>query len=207
MSDGAVSIAGLVFGVAASTNDSHIVLLAGAAGAVAGAVSMMAGTYLDVQSSEDRARARTAALEARVRANPRDSLDVMRQQLERAGFEDDEIDVVDRALSRNPDSVVRFTAIMAGNVRPSGESPIIHAAWMFVADIVAASVPVLPFALLDIATARFVSLGVTTVLLVVLGLGRARIAHRSVLEVVAETLVVAGTAALAGVLIGRFVAG
>jgi len=46
MEDGAVSIAGLVFGVAASTNDRSIVILAGAAGAVAGAVSMMAGTYL-----------------------------------------------------------------------------------------------------------------------------------------------------------------
>jgi len=44
MEDGAVSVAGLVFGVAASTNDAQIVQLAGAAGAIAGAVSMMAGT-------------------------------------------------------------------------------------------------------------------------------------------------------------------
>ena len=44
MEDGAVSVAGLVFGVAASTSDSRIVLLAGGSGAIAGAVSMMAGT-------------------------------------------------------------------------------------------------------------------------------------------------------------------
>jgi hypothetical protein len=55
MEDGAVSVSGLVFGVAASTKDSKIVVLAGATGAVAGAVSMMAGRYLDVQSVVHRA--------------------------------------------------------------------------------------------------------------------------------------------------------
>ena len=60
MEDGAVSIAGLVFGVAASTNDAQIVVLAGATGAVAGAVSMMAGTYLDVHSERSLATAQVA---------------------------------------------------------------------------------------------------------------------------------------------------
>lgn len=44
MEDGAVSIFGLVFGVAASAPDAHAVLLAGATDAAAAAVSMMAGT-------------------------------------------------------------------------------------------------------------------------------------------------------------------
>ena len=42
MEDGTVSIFGLVFGVAASAPDSNAVLLAGATGAAAAAVSMMA---------------------------------------------------------------------------------------------------------------------------------------------------------------------
>jgi hypothetical protein len=46
MEDGTVSIFGLVFGVAFSAPDSRTVLLAGATGAVAAAVSMMAGTFL-----------------------------------------------------------------------------------------------------------------------------------------------------------------
>ena len=41
MEDGTVSIFGLVFGVAATTNDQKAVLIAGASGAVAAAVSMM----------------------------------------------------------------------------------------------------------------------------------------------------------------------
>src|SRR5499426_4649865 len=56
MEDGTVSIFGLVFGVAVSTDQSSVVLLAGGTGASAAAVSMMAGAYLDAESERDRAR-------------------------------------------------------------------------------------------------------------------------------------------------------
>ena len=206
MEDGAVSIAGLVFGVAASTNDSHIVLLAGATGAAAGAVSMMAGTYLDVQSTEDRAHASVAALEARVRVDPTSELAMMGRQLQRAGLSDDEIAVVTSALSRNPDAIVRYAAAFRlGRGQDSGESPLAHASWMFLADIVAAATPVVPFALFDIATARVVALAVTSILLLVLGVGRGLVAHKNLAATAAQTLAIAGAAALAGVMIGKLV--
>ena len=53
--DGTVSIFGLVFGVAAASPDSRAVLLAGATGAISAAVSMMAGTFLDVETANDQA--------------------------------------------------------------------------------------------------------------------------------------------------------
>lgn len=206
MEDGAVSIAGLVFGVAASTNDSHIVLLAGAAGAAAGAVSMMAGTYLDVQSTEDRARAQVAALQARVRADPSTELAIMAEQLGRAGLTAEEIAVVAAGLARNPEAVGRYAvAFRLGRGEGVGETPLVHAIWMFIADICAAATPVIPFAIFDIDTARVVAVGVTATLLVVLGVGRARIAHASVVATAAQTLAIAGAAAVAGVLIGRLV--
>src|SRR5664279_5114972 len=61
MEDGTVSIFGLVFGVAISTNDPRTVLIAGASGAAAAAVSMMAGSYLDAESVRDARRARRNA--------------------------------------------------------------------------------------------------------------------------------------------------
>src|SRR5579859_5231908 len=60
MEDGTVSIFGLVFGVAASATSSQVVLLAGATGAISAAVSMMAGTFLDVESTNDQAKAQLA---------------------------------------------------------------------------------------------------------------------------------------------------
>lgn len=55
MEDGTASIFGLVFGVAAAAPDSRVVLLAGGTGAISAAVSMMAGTFLDVESTNDQA--------------------------------------------------------------------------------------------------------------------------------------------------------
>ena len=53
MVDGTVSIFGLIFGVAATTSSTPTVVIAGASGAVAAAVSMMAGAYLDVETTRD----------------------------------------------------------------------------------------------------------------------------------------------------------
>lgn len=51
--DGIVSIAGLVLGVAGATSSSTVILTAGVAGIIAGAISMAAGEYVSVSSSRD----------------------------------------------------------------------------------------------------------------------------------------------------------
>src|SRR5580700_4401195 len=74
MEDGTVSIFGLVLGVAATTNDNKTVLIAGATGAFAAAVSMMAGTYLEIETDRDRAaglaEAQAALVTDLVRSKP-----------------------------------------------------------------------------------------------------------------------------------------
>jgi VIT1/CCC1 family predicted Fe2+/Mn2+ transporter len=57
MEDGTVSIFGLIFGVAATTTSTKTVLIAGASGAAAAAVSMMAGAYLDAETTRDETNA------------------------------------------------------------------------------------------------------------------------------------------------------
>lgn len=55
--DGIVSIAGLVIGVAGATSSTQIILTAGMAGVIAGAISMAAGEYVSVSSSRDTEKA------------------------------------------------------------------------------------------------------------------------------------------------------
>jgi VIT1/CCC1 family predicted Fe2+/Mn2+ transporter len=55
--DGIVSTASLVMGVAAAGSDKSSILLAGAAGLVAGAMSMAAGEYVSVSSQSDTEKA------------------------------------------------------------------------------------------------------------------------------------------------------
>lgn len=206
MEDGAVSVSGLVFGVAASTKDSKIVVLAGATGAVAGAVSMMAGRYLDVQSVVHRADSELAAARARIERDPGAHLARVSARLLGSGFTAEEAAVVVGALRRNPDALVdHVAAYELGVALPAQASPWAHAWWMFVADLLAASIPVLPFVFLPIQAAVIVSLLVTGTLMAVLGIVRGHIGGVNIWRAAVQTMTIAGAAALAGVLIGLLV--
>ena len=61
------------------------------------------------------------------------------------------------------------------------------------------SVPIVPFVILPVAQARIVSAAVTILLLIGLGVGRARVAARDPVRTVFETVFIGVAAALAGV--------
>jgi vacuolar iron transporter family protein len=206
MEDGTVSIFGLVFGVAAAAPNSHAVLLAGATGAVAAAVSMMAGTYLDVESTNDQAAARLVEARTRYDNNQRDEDLTVRRRLVAAGFKDAEADTVIGVISHHPDTELKVvTAVDLGASDTTPQNPFVQSAWMLLTDLFAAAVPVIPFAVFALGTARIVSVSVTFVLLVVLGIGRSAVGHRRLLPTVAETIGIAAAAACAGVLVGKLI--
>ena len=98
------------------------------------------------------------------------------------------------------------TAISCEEETPARKvSPIVHATWMGIADFVAGITPVIPFAILPFAEARIVCIAGTATLLILLGIGRARIGNRPVARTVFETIAIATAAAIAGVLIGGFI--
>lgn len=68
--DGIVSIAGLVVGVAGATSSSGIILTAGVAGVIAGAISMAAGEYVSVSSSRDTEKALLKKERYELKTNP-----------------------------------------------------------------------------------------------------------------------------------------
>ena len=112
------------------------------------------------------------------------------------------------ALTRKPWADLDYEeAIELGLGDTAHQDPRAHAAWMFASDVIAASIPVIPFIFLPIDQARVVSFVITTALLVVLGIGRGVIARRSIAITTLQTLAVGGAAALAGVAIGRLVGG
>src|SRR5260221_9483965 len=102
MEDGTVSIFGLVFGVAASATNSQIVLLAGATGAISAAVSMMAGTYLDVSTERDRARVAIAAEQRELEQKPQEGAQEIRDRLAQAGFSQKDAETVLTIIQRTP---------------------------------------------------------------------------------------------------------
>lgn len=207
MEDGTVSIFGLVAGLAAGAESGSQVVLAGFTGAIAAAVSMAAGVFLDEQSSRDQAR---VAAQMRRRALVQDPQKVVERFIESAAaarLEPATLEALSSDLRAHPDRVLSLTEQVVQRVRPTqGAGVTAHAAWMFVADLLAGLTPVLPFAFLPFDTARWTSIGVTLAMLVALGIGQARVGERAVLPTIAETVGIAGAAAAAGVLVAHWLA-
>jgi VIT1/CCC1 family predicted Fe2+/Mn2+ transporter len=208
MEDGTVSIFGLVFGVAASGADSHTVLLAGATGAVSAAVSMMAGTYLDVSTERDRAQAQIAREQDKIDHQPEQEAQEVRDRLVGAGFTQADAEAVTTIIQRTPGAMLKHETAYDLHIGGSAnQNPWVQSTWMFVADLIAAFVPVLPFAFLPLASARTVSLVVTALLLLALGVGRGIIGNKNVFVTALQTLAIAAAAGAAGLVVGLLITG
>jgi VIT1/CCC1 family predicted Fe2+/Mn2+ transporter len=200
MEDGTVSIFGLIFGVAATTTSTQTVVIAGASGAVAAAVSMMAGVYLDAETTNDALAAKRTLAQSDL-TSQRDAIAAaLPSRLGAAGLTIEQTAALAGAVRDNP---AALCALHVALEAAPGESsnPWEQALWMLLADFAAAAVPIVPFVLLPIPQARVVSGVVTLLLLIGLGLGRARIAKRDTLRTVLETVSIGIAAALAGVAI------
>ena len=152
MEDGTVSIFGLVFGVAFAAPDSHAVLLAGATRAVAAAVFMMAGTFLDVESTNDQAAARLAEARTHYESDPEADDEAAHRRLVAAGFASPDADTFLQIVGKYPATRLKIeAAVDLGVGDATRQNPVAQSAWMFVTDLVAAAIPVIPFAFLSLA--------------------------------------------------------
>ena len=201
MEDGTVSIFGLIFGVAATTSSTAAVVIAGASGAVAAAVSMMAGVFLDVETTRDTIAAERAALQSELARDANAIAASLPARLAAAGLTQQQSAALAGAVKHDRAALGGLLLALQG-APEAPLNPWEQAAWMLLADFLAAAVPILPFVALPIPQARVVSAVVTVALLVALGIGRARIAKRSLIRGVAETVSIGVAAALAGVAIG-----
>jgi VIT1/CCC1 family predicted Fe2+/Mn2+ transporter len=200
MEDGTVSIFGLIFGVAATTTNARTVLIAGASGAVAAAVSMMAGVFLDVETTRDEAKTKRAALQTALSADAASICAELPGQLAAAGLTQSQSKALTGAVTQDRNALDGLLLALHGSPE-APPNPWEQALWMLIADFAAAAVPILPFVFLAVADARVVSAVMTIALLIGLGVGRARVAGRGVMRTVLETVAIGIAAALAGVAI------
>jgi VIT1/CCC1 family predicted Fe2+/Mn2+ transporter len=136
MEDGTVSIFGLIFGVAATTTDTKTVLIAGATGAAAAAVSMMAGAYLDVETTRDEINATRVSWHAAA-----GSTVSLSSRLARAGLTSEQSDALAAAVQKDPKAIGGLLLALQG-APETPLNPWEQALWMLLADFLAAAVPI-----------------------------------------------------------------
>jgi VIT1/CCC1 family predicted Fe2+/Mn2+ transporter len=204
MSDGTVSIFGLVAGMVAGAQSGNVIVLAGATAAIAATVSMMAGVFLDLESERDAARVEAAERTEEIKNDPNGAVTKLMGDLQTTGLSTASLDAIRADFQKNPLAIQKFEDAVAAEEasEASKASVYVHAGWMGIADFIAAMTPVIPFVFLPLEQAKIACIAGTAVLLFLLGIGRARIGKRPVFRTVLETMAIATAAGIAGVIFG-----
>jgi len=165
---------------------------------------MMAGAYLDAETTRDEMKANHAHLQSGLALKRGSIAGSLSNRLAASGLSPEQSAALTGAVEHDREALGGLLLVLEA-APEAALNPWEQALWMLLADFLAAAVPILPFVLLPIPQARVVSAVVTTILLVALGIGRAQIAKRSVVRTVLETVSIGIAAALAGVAIGVLV--
>jgi vacuolar iron transporter family protein len=205
--DGLVSILGLVTGVAAGSANSSVVLLAGAVGALSGAISMAAGNYLGAKSHIEVLEHRLQQEKRSIAEHPEHERAELVDYFRSRGLTPGETSAVVPAIERNKDFLMEEMAAHELGISPSElQNPIWKAVWIFVAYIIASVFPVLPYVLFPRTVALEVSVAATVVVLFVVGAVKTIYTKRSPIRSGLEMLAIAALAGIAGYLAGLIIA-
>ena len=146
VSDGLVSNASLVLGVAGAGTGSGYVLLTGAAGMLAGALSMAAGEYVSVRSQREMYEYQIALEREEVAEYPEEEAEELALIYEARGVEIQQAREVSRALLAHPEQALDVLAREELGLNPDDlGSPWGAGISSFISFAVGAGVPLIPF--------------------------------------------------------------
>jgi VIT1/CCC1 family predicted Fe2+/Mn2+ transporter len=184
-SDGLVSNLALVMGVgAAAANDPGAVIIAGIAGLLAGGFSMAVGEYISVRSQREILDYQIELQKAQLRDDPATEAAILRTIYMTKGLSGAEADlIVNRIMADHGRALDTFVREEIGLSGETMGSPLAAGSSSFVAFAVGATIPVIPYLLLEGMVAFWVSLVVSVVALFALGAVVSLLTHRPPLVV------------------------
>jgi VIT1/CCC1 family predicted Fe2+/Mn2+ transporter len=211
--DGLLTTLGLVSGVGGATSDRYSVLVAGMAGSLAGLVAMGAGAYISSKSQQEVLSAEVELESRELLSNPARELEELVQLFEAEGLPEQDARVVAEKISQRPEAMLKAMTQKELGLALDSNEPIKEGAVMALAFLVGALVPITPWffasargsgrlAGLNLSPALLISVGVTVVTLFILGAGKARVAHSSMLRGGLEIMGIGVLAASFGFLLG-----
>jgi len=214
--DGLLATLGLVVFFGGAFSDRYTVLIAGLAGAVAGLIAMGAGAYISSKSQLEVAVAEVARENRELAANPERELEELVQLYEAEGLPEADARIVAEKIAQRPLAMLNAMTQKELRLAIEANEPFKEGIVMALAFLVGAVVPIAPWAFaaisggpvvagLDLSPALLLSVGVTAGTLFVLGAGKARVAHNSMLRGGLEIMLIGIVAAVVGYVVGSYV--
>ena len=204
--DGLISTMGALLGIAAGTQSSGTVVVAGFVIIVVESLSMAAGSYLSSKSQREYLERLLREEEEAIARDPEGERREIWTMYRTRGYADEEIEIIARRLLSNKQLLLEDMAHKELGISPSTlEEPLGNALVMGTAYVAGGLVPVLPYMVLPIRRAMLLSVLGTSLALFLFGGLKGRLVKQSWWRSGLEMLTVAGIAALAGFLVGRLV--
>src|SRR5262245_60754974 len=107
LNDGVISTVGFLAGVTATLGEVHTILLGGLAAAIAGAVAMGVGAFVSSKSQRAFFRAEIAREAWEIENMPEHERQEIREIYQRLGFTPDEVEIIVRRVTSNPEVWLR----------------------------------------------------------------------------------------------------
>ena len=204
--DGLLVPLGVVTGMAAAHPARSLIIVAGLAEAVAGAISMGGGSYLASEAEEQLYASEIASEGQEISEFPERETAELALILEREGLDRERAESVALGLASNPNVFLRTKVQKELGLSPdSGGAAFGDAIAVGVTYLVSAIVPLWPYFLFHLNLALAVSLACTLLALFLVGVAKGRVTRLSLLRAGIQVAIIGSASAGVGFAIGHVV--
>jgi VIT1/CCC1 family predicted Fe2+/Mn2+ transporter/rubrerythrin len=201
--DGLVSILALVAGVYGAITESHVILVAGAAGAIAGAISMGAGAYLSAKSEKEVTEKERDRKGLKSRGTPEEEKERLIRFYQARGFKRRDAEAVADRVAQQLESRESYTiGEEVGLASEESWPPVKAALFTGLSFAVVSLIPILPFAFMGVSPAVITAAIASIACLFGVGASKAIFTRKSWLRSGAEMMAIGTLAAAATYAIG-----
>jgi len=201
--DGLVSILALVAGVYGAITESHPILIAGIAGAVAGAISMGAGAYLSAKSEKEVTEKESDRKGIKRKGTPEEEKEKLVRFYQARGFRRRDAEAVADRVALQAESTESYT--MGEEVGLTSEEswpPTKAALFTGLSFAVVSLIPILPFAFMEVNPAVITAAIASIACLFIVGASKAIFSRKSWVRSGIEMMAIGALASVATYAIG-----
>lgn len=178
--DGLVSILALVAGVYGAITESHPILIAGIAGAVAGAISMGAGSYLSAKSEKEVTEKESDRKATKRKGTPEQEKERLIKFYQARGLSRRDAEAVADRVAAQVESRESYTiGEEAGLTTEESWPPVKAALFTGLSFAVVSLIPILPFAFMEVSPAVITAAIASIACLFIVGASKAIFSRRS----------------------------
>lgn len=203
--DGLISTVAIAATIMAATGNNSVAILAGVASAMAGTISMAAGTFLGSQAATQMEQAELDMEWRELLRRPDEERAELISAFRHDGYAMPDAETMADRLMEDRQLALRFMAERELGISPETPAdPRKDAAAMAASYVVGGLAPLIPYLLLAGSAAILGSTVLTVFALGIVGVVKARVAHRPVLISVLEVVGIGAVAGILGFVLGEW---